>query len=80
MAQEEMEATNPVYAQDEELIKPWINAHHLKKVEGVWYCNATTGIIVRRAFGVLVLRRVKLYQGFSSMMHKYRVELRSRLV
>ncbi len=37
MAQEEMEATNPVYAQDEELIKPWINTHHLKKVEGVWY-------------------------------------------
>ncbi len=37
MAQEEMEATNPVYAQDEELLQPWINTHHLKKVEGVWY-------------------------------------------
>ena len=37
MAQEEMEATDPIYAQDEELLKPWINAHHLKKVEGVWY-------------------------------------------
>ncbi len=37
MAQEEMEATDPVYAQDEELLKPWINTHHLKKVEGVWY-------------------------------------------
>ncbi len=37
MAQEEMEATNPVYAQDKELLQPWINAHHLKKVEGVWY-------------------------------------------
>ncbi len=43
-------------------------------------CNATTGIIVRCAFGVLVLRRVKLYQGFSSVMHKYQVELRSRLM
>ncbi len=37
MAQEEMEATDPIYAQDKELLKPWINAHHLKKVEGVWY-------------------------------------------
>ncbi len=37
MAQEEMEATDPIYAQDEELLKPWINAHRLKKIEGVWY-------------------------------------------
>jgi len=37
MAQEEMETTNPIYAQDEELLKPWINAHQLKKVEGIWY-------------------------------------------
>ncbi len=37
MVQEEMEVTDPVYAQDEELLKPWINTHHLKKVEGVWY-------------------------------------------
>ncbi len=43
-------------------------------------CNAMTGIIVRRAFKVWVLRRVKLYQGFSSMMHKYQVEPHSRLV
>src|SRR6266702_843609 len=42
-------------------------------------CNAMTGIIVRRAFKVWVLRRVKLYQGFSSMMHKYQVEPHSRL-
>ena len=35
IAQEEMEAMNPIYAQDEELLKPWINAHCLKKVEGV---------------------------------------------
>ncbi len=32
-----METTDPIYAQDEELLKPWINAHHLKKIEGVWY-------------------------------------------
>jgi len=37
IAQEEMEATDPIYAQDEELLKSWINAHHLKKVEGIWY-------------------------------------------
>jgi len=43
-------------------------------------CNATTGVIVQRAFVVLVLRRVKLYQGLSSMMHKYQVKPHSRLV
>jgi len=32
-----MEPTNPVYQQDEEVLKPWIDVHHLKKVEGVWY-------------------------------------------
>jgi len=43
-------------------------------------CNATTGVIVRCAFVELVLRRVKPYQGFSSVMHKYQVEPCSRLV
>ena len=37
VAQEEMEATDPIYAQDEGVLKPWIDAHQLKKVEGVWY-------------------------------------------
>ena len=32
-----MEATNPVYAQDKEVLKPWIDAHQLKKIEGTWY-------------------------------------------
>src|SRR6266702_7186865 len=36
-------------------------------------CNATTGVIVRRAFGVL-LRRARPCQGLSSVMHKYQVE------
>ncbi len=44
------------------------------------WCNATAGVIVRRASGVLGLRRVKPYQGFSSVMHKYQVEPCSRLV
>src|SRR6266702_409980 len=46
LTQEEMEVTDPVYAQDEELLKPWINADHLKKIEGVWYkegCRVVTG-------------------------------------
>jgi len=54
MAQEEMEATDPIYAQDEELLKPWINAHHLKKVKGVWYkegrCVVTGGMEHKRTF------------------------------
>src|SRR6266702_594213 len=37
IAQEEMEPTDPVYKQDEELLKPWIDAHQLKKVEETWY-------------------------------------------
>ncbi len=32
-----MEAADPIYTQDEELIKPWVNTHRLKKVEGTWY-------------------------------------------
>jgi len=54
IAQEEMEAADPIYAQDEELLKPWINAHRLKKVEGVWYkegCHVVTGRMEhKRAF------------------------------
>ncbi len=32
-----MELQDPVYQQDEDLLKPWIDAHRLKKVEGAWY-------------------------------------------
>jgi len=37
MAQEEMEATDPVYTQDEGILKSWIDTHQLKKIEGTWY-------------------------------------------
>ena len=37
VVQEEMEAVDPIYVQDKELIKPWIDAHCLKKIEGTWY-------------------------------------------
>ncbi|SRR6266702_2360099 len=43
-------------------------------------CNATTGVIERCAVRVVILRRVESYQDFSSVMHKYQVEPRSRLV
>ena len=33
----EMELMDPIYAQKEELLKPWVNAHHLKKIKGIWY-------------------------------------------
>ncbi len=50
---------------------------HLELVQD---CNTTTGVIVQRAFVILVPCRVKPYQGFSSVMHKYQVKLRSRLM
>ncbi len=37
IAQEEMEATDPIYAQDETILKAWVDVHQLKKIEGVWY-------------------------------------------
>ncbi len=37
VSQEEMELQDPVYQQDKDLLKPWVNAHRLKKVEGTWY-------------------------------------------
>jgi len=37
VSQEEMTPQNPVYEQNEDFLKPWIDAHRLKKVEGTWY-------------------------------------------
>ncbi len=37
MSQEEMEGANPVYEQDEDVLKPWIDVHRLKRIKGVWY-------------------------------------------
>ncbi len=37
ITQEEMEPMDPVYQQDESLLKPWIDAHQLKRIEGIWY-------------------------------------------
>jgi len=37
VAQEEMEASDPVYVQEEGVLKPWIDAHQLKRIKGTWY-------------------------------------------
>src|SRR6201996_6343144 len=34
---EDMEKSDPVYQQDEEVLKPWVDPHKLKKIEGMWY-------------------------------------------
>ncbi len=53
---------------------------HLQEItEACSKCNATTGVIVRRAFWGSG-SRAKPYQGLSLGMHKYQVELCSRLV
>ncbi len=37
VSQEEMTPQDPIYEQKEDFLKPWIDAHRLKKVEGTWY-------------------------------------------
>jgi|SRR6266702_1609379 len=32
-----MEPMDPVYEQNKDVLKPWIDAHRLKKIEGTWY-------------------------------------------
>jgi len=32
-----MEPANLIYEQNKGLLAPWIDAHQLKKIEGVWY-------------------------------------------
>ncbi len=32
-----MTLQDPIYAQDEDLLKPWVDMHRLKKVRGTWY-------------------------------------------
>jgi len=47
ISQEEMEPQDPMYQQDKDLLRPWIDAHRLKRVEGTWYkdgrCVVTGG-------------------------------------
>ncbi len=37
ISQEEMEPQDPVYQQNEDLLRLWIDTHRLKTVEGTWY-------------------------------------------
>lgn len=45
---EEMMPQDPIYYQDESILKPWVNAHQLKDIQGVWYkdgkCVVTGGL------------------------------------
>ena len=34
---QEMMIEHPVYEQDEDVLKPWVNAHGLKKIQDTWY-------------------------------------------
>ncbi len=34
---EDTHPEDPVYQQHESILKPWIEAHRLKKIEGTWY-------------------------------------------
>jgi len=34
-----MEKEHPLYEQDEEILKPWIDPHNLKKIDDLWYKN-----------------------------------------
>ncbi len=37
VSQEEMEPANPIYQQELEVLKPWIDAQKLKEIDHVWY-------------------------------------------
>ncbi len=37
VSQEEIEPADPMYKQDEDILKPWVDAHQLKKVNKTWY-------------------------------------------
>ena len=34
---QDMTIDNPVYQQDESILKPWVDPHKLKRIEGLWY-------------------------------------------
>ncbi len=51
---EEMEQEDPMYMQDKTLVKPWVDTHRLKKIDGTWYKDGqqvvTGGLSHRRMF------------------------------
>ena len=34
---QDMTIDNPIYQQDENILKPWVDPHKLKRIEGLWY-------------------------------------------
>ena len=34
---EDMEKKHPIYEQEEMILKPWVDPHHLKKIQDTWY-------------------------------------------
>ena len=32
-----MTKEHPIYEQDEAILKPWVDLHHLKKINDMWY-------------------------------------------
>ncbi len=37
LTKEDTHPEDPIYQQDEDVLKPWVDAHRLKKIEGTWY-------------------------------------------
>jgi len=37
LTKEDTHPEDPIYQQNEDVLKPWVDAHRLKKVEGTWY-------------------------------------------
>jgi len=37
VSSEEMKPMDPVYTQNKTILKPWIDAHQLKKIGSIWY-------------------------------------------
>jgi len=37
LTKEEACPEDPIYQQDEDVLKPWVDAHRLKRIEGTWY-------------------------------------------
>ncbi len=37
LTKEDTHPEDPIYQQNEDVLKPWVDAHRLKKIEGTWY-------------------------------------------
>jgi hypothetical protein len=37
LSPEAMTRDHPIYQQNEDVLRPWVNAHRLKKIKGLWY-------------------------------------------